>query len=168
MKKIYLVGLAFALFTSACDDVLEKTSSTQLPTEEAITSIEDLTNAVNGVYMDQATEVGSYAAEFGIYADLRGGDFESVSTNNHAGMIYRYQTGPNDSMSKDFYTVFYTSLARLNSVLSVAGNIEGSEALQGELYALRALYHFDLARLFAIRPLTSVPAPLCNRPTTRY
>ena len=66
MKKIYLVGLAFALFTSACDDVLEKTSSTQLPTEEAITSIEDLTNAVNGVYMDQATEVGSYAAEFGI------------------------------------------------------------------------------------------------------
>ena len=155
MKKIYLVGLAFALFTSACDDVLEKTSSTQLPTEEAITSIEDLTNAVNGVYMDQATEVGSYAAEFGIYADLRGGDFESVSTNNHAGMIYRYQTGPNDSMSKDFYTVFYTCLARLNSVLSVAGNIEGSEALQGELYALRALYHFDLARLFAQLPTTT-------------
>ena len=32
MKKIYLVGLAFALLTASCDDVLEKTSSTQLPT----------------------------------------------------------------------------------------------------------------------------------------
>ena len=31
MKKIYLVGLAFALLTASCDDVLEKTSSTQLP-----------------------------------------------------------------------------------------------------------------------------------------
>jgi len=27
MKKIYLVGLAFALLTASCDDVLEKTSS---------------------------------------------------------------------------------------------------------------------------------------------
>lgn len=36
MKKIYLVGLAFALLTASCDDVLEKTSSTQLPTIDAI------------------------------------------------------------------------------------------------------------------------------------
>ena len=47
MKKIYLVGLAFALLTASCDDVLEKTSSTQLPTIDAISSVADLTNAVN-------------------------------------------------------------------------------------------------------------------------
>lgn len=58
MKKIYLVGLAFALLTASCDDVLEKTSSTQLPTIDAISSVADLTNAVNGVYEQQATEVG--------------------------------------------------------------------------------------------------------------
>ena len=51
MKKIYLVGLAFALLTASCDDVLEKTSSTQLPTIDAISSVADLTNAVNGVYV---------------------------------------------------------------------------------------------------------------------
>ena len=45
MKKIYLVGLAFALLTASCDDVLEKTSSTQLPTIDAISSVADLTNA---------------------------------------------------------------------------------------------------------------------------
>ena len=39
MKKIYLVGLAFALLTASCDDVLEKTSSTQLPTIDAISSV---------------------------------------------------------------------------------------------------------------------------------
>ena len=53
MKKIYLVGLAFALLTASCDDVLEKTSSTQLPTIDAISSVADLTNAVNGVYEQQ-------------------------------------------------------------------------------------------------------------------
>ena len=63
MKKIYLVGLAFALLTASCDDVLEKTSSTQLPTIDAISSVADLTNAVNGVYEQQATEVGSYGAD---------------------------------------------------------------------------------------------------------
>ena len=41
MKKIYLVGLAFALLTASCDDVLEKTSSTQLPTIDAISSVAD-------------------------------------------------------------------------------------------------------------------------------
>ena len=70
MKKIYLVGLAFALLTASCDDVLEKTSSTQLPTIDAISSVADLTNAVNGVYEQQATEVGSYGAEFTLLADL--------------------------------------------------------------------------------------------------
>ena len=113
MKKIYLVGLAFALLTASCDDVLEKTSSTQLPTIDAISSVADLTNAVNGVYEQQATEVGSYGAEFTLLADLRSGDFQSISTVNHAGPMYRYQTGKNDEMVYSFYKLFYNSLARL-------------------------------------------------------
>lgn len=60
MKKIYLVSLAFMLLTAACSDVLEKTPGTSLPVDEAITSVDDLQNAVNGVYAYQATEVGSY------------------------------------------------------------------------------------------------------------
>lgn len=155
MKKIYLIGLACALFTASCDDVLEKTSSTQLPTDEAISSIEDLTNAVNGVYSMQATEVGSYGAEFTLYADLKGGDFQSISDVNHAGPMYRYQMGKYDGLTYNFYYVFYKSLARLNNVLAASETIENSEALKGELYALRALYHFDLARLYAKLPATA-------------
>ena len=157
MKKIYLVGLAFALLTASCDDVLEKTSSTQLPTIDAISSVADLTNAVNGVYEQQATEVGSYGAEFTLLADLRSGDFQSISTVNHAGPMYRYQTGKNDEMVYSFYKLFYNSLARLNNVLAAAENLEGADVdiLKGELYAMRALYHFDLARVFAKLPSTT-------------
>ena len=157
MKKIYLVGLAFALLTASCDDVLEKTSSTQLPTIDAISSVADLTNAVNGVYEQQATEVGSYGAEFTLLADLRSGDFQSISTVNHAGPMYRYQTGKNDEMVYSFYKLFYNSLARLNNVLAAAENLEGADVdiLKGELYAMRALYHVDLARVFAKLPSTT-------------
>lgn len=152
MKKIYLMGLAFSLFASSCSDVLDKDPSSELPTSEAISTIDDLANAVNGVYQLQTTEVGSYAAEFTLYADLKGGDFKSVSDVNHAGLMYRYQMEQHDKLPYDFYNVFYTSLARVNNVLQASESIDGSENLRGELYAMRALYHFDLARLYAKLP----------------
>lgn len=152
MKKIYMLGLAFALFTASCDDVLEKTPSSELPTLEAISTLSDLTNAVNGVYSMQATEVGSYGAEFTLYADLKGGDFKSISDVNHAGPMYRYQMGKHDGLPYNFYYVFYKSISRINSVLQAAESIEDSEQLRGELYAMRGLYHFDLARLYAKLP----------------
>lgn len=157
MKKIYLIGLAFALLTTSCDDVLDKTPSSELPTESAITTVEDLTNAVNGVYARQATDVGSYGAEFTLLSDLRGSDFQSISTVNHAGPMYRYQLKQHDGLVGSFYNVFYISLARINNILSVVDNIEGDEVanLTGELYAMRALYHFDLARMFAKLPSAS-------------
>lgn len=155
MKKIYLVSLAFMLLTAACNDVLEKTPGTSLPVDEAITSVDDLQNAVNGIYADQATDVGSYGGDFSLFADLRGSDFQSISDVNHAGPMYRYQLDKNHSLVFSFYKVFYVSLAKINSVLAASENLEGDIAnLQGELYAMRALYHFDLARMFAKLPTT--------------
>jgi len=92
-----------------------------------------------------------------LLADLRSGDFQSISTVNHAGPMYRYQTGKNDEMVYSFYKLFYNSLARLNNVLAAAENLEGADVdiLKGELYAMRALYHFDLARVFAKLPSTT-------------
>jgi len=154
MKKIYLLSLVFSLFLASCSDILEKVPGTSLPTSEAITTEKDLINAVNGVYSYQATVVGSYAGEFTLFADLRAGDFQSISATNHAGPIYRYQLTKNDDLVYKFYEAFYLSLARLNSVLVASESITGDNVdnLKGELYAMRALYHFDLARLFAKNP----------------
>ena len=60
-------------------------------------------------------------------------------------------------MVYSFYKLFYNSLARLNNVLAAAENLEGADVdiLKGELYAMRALYHFDLARVFAKLPSTT-------------
>ena len=62
----------------------------------------------------------------------------------------------NSSDSYYFYKRFYLSLARINKVLEGVkkSGLEGAEVdvQVGELYALRALFHFDLARLFAKLP----------------
>ena len=154
MKKIisYILVL-FSLMTS-CDDFLEKDPSLSLPTDQAIETEADLVNAVNGVYEFQATEVGSYGGEFTLYADLCASDFQSLSSVNHAGPMYRYQIDKNHYLTYDFYKVFYTSIARINNVLTVVEKIEGDKVtnLHGELLAMRGLYHFDLARLYAKAP----------------
>lgn len=45
-----------------------------------------------------------------LFADLRAGDFQSISATNHAGPIYRYQLTKNDGLVYNFYETFYLSL----------------------------------------------------------
>lgn len=154
MKKIFLYSMVFAFTLTSCDDVLEKVPGTSWPADNAIVSETDLQNAVNGVYEYQAWEVATYAGEFTLYADLCGSDFQSISTVNHAGPIYRYQIDKYQHLAYDFYSRFYTCIARINNVLEASGAVEGENVtnLQGELYAMRGLFHFDLARLYANPP----------------
>lgn len=76
-------------FTS-CSDFLDKMPSTSLPVEEAITTMTDLKNTVNGIGYLMSEGRMTYSADFAIFADLRGGDFQAISNNNQAGPIARY------------------------------------------------------------------------------
>ncbi|MBP1613559.1 MAG: RagB/SusD family nutrient uptake outer membrane protein [Bacteroidetes bacterium] len=160
MKKIYLTGtlLASVLFFS-CSDFLDKTPSTSLPVEEAITSLTDLRNAVNGIGYLLSQDRMTYSADYAIYADLKGEDFKALSVNNQAGPLSRYTITKNDDIPYDAYYYFYKALANVNKALSAVDNITvatDKEAefndYKGQLYAWRALLHFDLARMFCNAP----------------
>lgn len=162
MKKIYISILALALSVSACD-TFDKVPSSEWPSEDAISTVEDLEYAVNGVYESQTSSIdegtnprGSYAGDFTLYADMRGSDFQCIGKNNQATDVSKYQATKNSSDASNFYKRFYLSLARINKIfegIDKAG-LSGDEvdAYIGELYALRAMFHFDLARLFAKLP----------------
>ena len=139
MKKNLLYSAIILFAATSCNDLLEKSPSSSLPSSEAIASEKDLENAINGIYDIQAWAVGSYAGEFTLYADLCAGDFQSMSSVNHAGPMYRYQVDKNHRLAFDFYNVFYSSLARINSVLKSSEGLEGASVtnLTGELYAMR-------------------------------
>lgn len=169
MKKIYIIGLLFGMAFTSCSDFLEKMPSTSLPIEEAITSMTDLKNAVNGIGYLMSEGRMTYSADFAIYADLRGEDFYAVSNNNQAGPIARYTITKYDQEPSYAYSYFYQAIANVNKVLSAIDNIPHTEEEQaefndykGQLYAWRALLHFDLARMFCTLPTVATDVNALN------
>ncbi len=178
MKKIYILFLSVGLILSSCSDFLDKDPSTSLPPDEAVTNLKELGNAVNGAYYAHTGDLyynsvtwvqGNYAGDFTIYADLLGGDFEPKASNNQIAPVGRYTVDPSHSITSNFYFIFYRTLAQVNSVLSMIDNITDKDNdidlfndYKGQLLALRALQHFDLARLYAKLPTTAADMNAAN------
>ena len=152
------------MFT-ACSDFLDESPSTGLPSGEAITTLTDLRNAVNGVAYFLSTNNSNvtvrmtYASDYGIYADLKGSDFMALSNNNQAGPLSRYSVKQIDAIPYYGYFFHYKALANVNMALESAANITVSNEEKaefdnyvGELYAWRALLHFELARIYCNIP----------------
>lgn len=164
MKKIYLaLGIAASVMLSSCSDFLDREPSTELPSETAITTVDDLENAVNGIgYLLSGDPIGfermTYPAEFGLFADFRSQDFKVADENGQTSEIRKYNYNPNGVFPTYGYKIFYAALANVNNALASIPNIEGDEAtindFKGQLLAWRGLLHFDLARMFCYIPTT--------------
>ena len=160
MKKLgYIISLALCMMVSSCSDFLDKMPSDSLPAEEAITTMTDLNNAVNGIGYLMSLDRMTYGADFAIYADLRGEDFYAVSNNQQTGPMSRYTITKYTVEPSSAYTYYYRAIANVNKILSVIDNVDYEESEQaayndykGQLYAWRAMLHFDLARMFCQIP----------------
>ena len=151
LPLILLGGILF----SSCDNFLTELPSDQLPINEAINSSEDLKNAINGIGYTTVVSRYLYGGDFWAYADLKGENFVTASTVNQISNVGRYAHDQFSIFSEGPYLIGYRMIARANSVLSAVENISASserDELEGELYALRGLVHFDLARLYAQLP----------------
>lgn len=169
MKNLYILGIVGCLFMSSCQDFLEKEPSTALPVEEAITSMTDLKYAVNGIPYLLSQDRMTYSADFAIYADLRGEDFYAISNNNQAGILARYSINKYSAEAYYAYYYFYKAIANVNKILNVIDEVPYTENekatfddYKGQLYAWRALLHFDLARYFCRIPTTGVDINAAN------
>lgn len=168
-KIIYTLILGFAIVFQGCEGFLDQSPTDALPSIEAITSVTDLNNAVNGVYtglidfdlgLGQFTEPYSYyGGDFIAYADLKGGDLDYTASNNQISPMARFEHSAESDFAEHFWQMPYTLIGRVNDILNVIDNVEigtGEQEqfndLKGQLYALRALMHFDAARLFAKLP----------------
>lgn len=156
------------MFTS-CEDFLDKTPSASLPVDEAITSLADFENAVNGIYYLLSEDRMTYSADFAIYADLKGEDFKALSNNNQSGPLSRYTITKKDEIPDYAYYYFYKAIANVNKALTAANGFSVADAdkvryndCMGQLYAWRALLHFDLARMFCNAPTASADVNAAN------
>jgi hypothetical protein len=161
MKNIIcLLILTGLLAMTACEDFLNQTPSFALPAEETIKTIDDLQNAVNGAY-SRLNAFDYYSGDFFPLGDLRA-DIMTANPQldaNQISPVSKYQYDKNSSYATNFWRAPYVTIGRINDVLGVAEKLvpqPGAEVrfkdLTGQLYALRALCHFDLARMFAQLP----------------
>lgn len=153
MKKLIYIFTVAAII-SGCK-ALDQDPSTAVTSADAITSVDDLANAVNGAYYlaTYGTRM-TMASELSIYADLIGPDsYQPSSSGQNASRIAQFAMTPNDTYNAYFY--LYTAIASVNSAIDKGNQLadsEGAAPYIAELYAMRGLFHFHLAVLFAPIP----------------
>ncbi|MEI3466343.1 MAG: hypothetical protein V8R07_11160 [Bacteroides fragilis] len=130
---------------------------------KAIATVEDLQYAAEWRFISHKLFIhlgtnprGSYAGDFGLYADIRGSDFQCIGKNNQATDVSKYQATKNSADASNFYKRFYLSLARINKIFDSVQKAELKgiyvEALWKENCMLFVHYSISSARLFAKLP----------------
>lgn len=162
MKNIilFIIG-SLTIMWSSCSDsgFLDTNPPTTIPAKEAIKSIKDANQAINGLYniMQRDTYYNHY---FLVYGDIRGTDIQSdVSTQISYHMYTFNHDMPNasgiGSMSGSFwFNPMYLSrnASRIIEAVDNGSIADGSEKekneIKGHAIALRAMAHFDQTRFF--------------------
>ena len=159
MKKISICLIAFSMTFASCENFLEESPSSKLPTNTAISSVTDLSNAINGVYLKLIDDQYGLAGDMFIYADLKGTDAEYISMGGHCAYLSQYQHGANDGHPDGFWYDIYVALGRTNYTLEGASGLSVPAADKvayddyiAELHAIRGWMHFQAATLFCQIP----------------
>ncbi len=159
MKKYIVLFMSLMLIGISCSDEFDQKPSYSLPGDESIKDMTTLNTAINGVYSALVNRWG-LAGDVALYADGKGGDVQMINKSfNHFQPVIICQTDKNSGISIGAYKRFSYMLARINSILENVEKVSDKDAKKdlyndylGQLYALRALGHFEMARLYAQIP----------------
>lgn len=151
-----LLLLVFVMGLSSCgEDFLQLEPSNALPYDTAIQTVSDLEAAVTGTY-SQLQHNNWYGRYFVLLPDIMSDDVKQNSQANRGRVWAEYTGTINDvqNIPRNTWTIIYAGINRANLVINAEVEIPAAvqadaDQLRGEAYALRALAHFDLVRMFA-------------------
>lgn len=161
-KILYTVlGLAL-LALSACSDWLDVSPKEEVKVDENFEHESGFREALAGCYMLlKSTSLYGRELTYGM-ADVLAQQWGYLpSTDNHYDLLsYDYTSTNSEELIKNVWSEAYNVVANANVLI---GHVdEAPEAIftatnrsviRGEAYALRAMMHFDLLRLFAPAPV---------------
>jgi len=156
LYKSAIVGVLLTGAVSCSKDFIDLDNPQSLPLEGTIKDLNSLTNASNGVY-SYFQEVDYYNRTFILFPDLVS-DNAFISRRN-VGFYLNYDNAAlssNDNNALGAWAAMYRVISNANlaiaagEALTVSADQQASvNQVIGEMYAARALAHFDLVRLFA-------------------
>jgi len=161
-----LISLALILLLSAtsCEDFLYQEPRLQQTNELSLSTYDGLEKATLGTY-ESLYDPSWYGRNFIIYGDLRGGTAKISPLNSgRFRQTYLWNTTPTSAPVS--WNFMYQLVSRANNVINVIEDgfeepgvtPEMLEMLNAECKFLRALGHFDLARLYC-QPVTQGDGP---------
>ena len=156
MNKLYIYLLALALLFVGCsEDDLEFEPHNKLRIDNAISSEDDLRKAVDGVYAGM-TGSSYYGAHFLTAADMLGDDVvNAYYASNYMDTYANYDWSAVQCSTSLYRSICYYA-TDINLILELAKDLEETEtkeALIAEIKVLRALIHFDLAKIYGPLPV---------------
>lgn len=160
MNKIYLTLLSAAtLLNVSCSDWLDATPPSQIPADKHYSTVEGFQQTLTGCYIAMTDENLYGRSGSWLVPEVLAHQFNPVSaTTESAGLYYMQQYEYERPTSKDFidniwaaaYKVIVNANEALNRIDDKRDIMTETDycIIKGELLAIRAYVHFDLARLY--------------------
>lgn len=151
LNKVIPVVMGMLLITTSCNkEFLDREPYGGLPTNEAITNVDDMETATNGIYATLRSE-NLYGRNLPLIADLLADNvYISPTNSNRYTAFFQVNFTVNNGEARDIWQTAYNAILNANNVINsaVTGTPEANE-FRGEALALRALMYFELVKHFS-------------------
>lgn len=153
MKK-YICLFVTTLCLVSCDSFLNMQPTDSANADEAIATVHDVQVAINGIMRAMTTET-YYGRDMMMYADAKGGDMTIVSNGNGLSDMYTFDHSPIRGSYGTLWSHIYYCIMQVNNLLENINRLEtegktGLNSYKGQALTLRALFYFDLVRLYGL------------------
>ncbi|WP_163516761.1 RagB/SusD family nutrient uptake outer membrane protein [Gelidibacter japonicus] len=153
-KSIAVVMLS--IFASSCsNDFLDLQPHQSIDTDMALQSIGDFQAANVGMY-DGLSSSNYYGRYFVLVSDIMSDDVKQNASANRASdwAAYAGSSTDNNNLANNIWSRIYSVIDRSNRIILSETTLPPSvqdefDNIKGQAYAVRALAHFDLVRLYA-------------------
>ncbi len=162
MKKFkYILLLLAGLFLFSCSKQLDQQPHT-INYENFYQTEEDAVNAINAAY-SLLTYVNQYNSYLWLIQDVASDDCNARESLNDPNLhnVDEYRVDPSNTYITGLWQGSYLGISRANIVIQKVPDIDMDstkrDRIVGEAMYLRAMFYFNLVRIFGDVPLTTEP-----------
>ncbi len=157
INSILIIVLAAGLF-SCSKSSLDPTLAQNKAVETSINSLEDIQGLLYGAY-DRMTSPSYYGRDFIIYGEVRSDNCFSNGNSGRFVTVAAMKMGDDDGYARSTWLQIYRVIANANIIIGqdpakLTGDKTAINNVIGQAYAIRALAHFDLLKLYGEQHVT--------------
>lgn len=153
--KTAILAIGISAATLSCSDDFVETKFYQDVEQAPLTSLTEVESFERGMYTSMRAST-YYGRDYGLYAEVRSDEMYSNGYAGYYNTVYRYIMTSSDAYARDTYRQIYTAVGKANILINtdvngIQGNDSQRDAVRyhiGQAYALRALFFFDLLKLY--------------------